>query len=158
VFRDRKEFACALDALKRCDFARADAELTVLLLRAGLPGPERAFLQNKRGVARIGLERREEARADFLAALEAQPAHAAALTNLGNLLLESGSVADAIAHYQRAIAADDEYAPAYLNLGVAYKKSGRIAEGVRAMRRAQRLEWRASSFRAREWLRRPRSS
>ncbi|MGC9991447.1 MAG: tetratricopeptide repeat protein [Candidatus Cybelea sp.] len=146
MFRDRDEFACALEALDRRDFARAQSELDSLLERPSSRGAERAFLLNKRGVARIGLELRELAWADFDAALEAQSQYAPALTNLGNLLLESGRLQDAIDHYERAIASDGEYAIAYLNLGVAYKRAGRIAEGVRALRQAQRLEQRSRTI------------
>jgi lipoprotein NlpI len=130
-------------ALGRRDFAQAEREITVLLAQPALPASERAFLLNKRGVARIGNGAPQAAREDFDAALELAPAHAPALTNLGNLLLEQGDVDGAIARYRAAIAADREYAIAYLNLGVAYKKSGRIAEGVRALREAQRLEQKA---------------
>jgi lipoprotein NlpI len=143
VFRDRGKFACALEALDRRDFARAQSELDSLLERQSSQGAERAFLLNKRGVARIGLELRELARADFDAALVVQRHYAPALTNLGNLLLESGRLQDAIDHYERAIASEPEYAIAYLNLGVAYKRAGRIAEGVRALRQAERLERRS---------------
>ncbi len=85
------------------------------------------------------------------AALQLHPRHAGALTNLGNLALEDDDVAGAIEHYERAIAADAEYAVAYFNLGVAYKKTGRIAEGVRALRQAQRLEWRARKAQIQPW-------
>ncbi|HEY2476149.1 MAG TPA: tetratricopeptide repeat protein [Candidatus Cybelea sp.] len=142
MFRNREEFACALEALSRRDFAGAQAELNALLERHP-QGAERAFLLNKRGVARIGLELRELARADFLAALESYARYAPALTNLGNLLLESGQVDDAIAYYERAVESDRDYAIAYLNLGVAYKRAGRIAEGVNALRHAARLEERS---------------
>ena len=116
-----------------------EAELTSLLERPS-DGPERAFLLNKRGVARIGLELRANAREDFAAALEAHPCYAPALTNLGSLLLEEGRLEEAIAHYERAVKSDRDYAVAHLNLGVAYKRAGRVAEGVRALRYAQRLE------------------
>ncbi|MGB6522498.1 MAG: tetratricopeptide repeat protein [Candidatus Cybelea sp.] len=139
MFRNRREFACALEALSRRDFAGAQAELTSLLERPS-DGPERAFLLNKRGVARIGLELRANAREDFAAALEAHPCYAPALTNLGSLLLEEGRLEEAIAHYERAVKSDRDYAVAHLNLGVAYKRAGRVAEGVRALRYAQRLE------------------
>jgi tetratricopeptide (TPR) repeat protein len=130
-------------ALGRRDFAQAEREITGLLAQPALPTSERAFLLNKRGVARIGQGAPRAAREDFNAALELAPAHAPALTNLGNLLLEQGDVDGAIARYRAAIAADHEYAIAYLNLGVAYKRSGRIAESVRALREAQRLEQKA---------------
>jgi tetratricopeptide (TPR) repeat protein len=143
VFRDDKPFACALDALERGDFADADAAISALLDAQGLALDDRAFLLNKRGVARIRLERREAAHADFEAALQIKPRFAPALTNLGNLALEAGDVEAAIARYRRAVDSDPEYAIAYLNLSVAYKRSGRIADGVRALRQAQRIEQRA---------------
>lgn len=133
---------------------RAEAELTSLL-ETGRPAGERAFLLNKRGVARIGLQRRELARSDFEAALNFDAAFAPAIANLGNLLLEAGDLAGAIAAYERAIACDADYAVAYLNLGVAYKRSGRVAEGVRALRQAQRLEGRAIAAASWRRVRRP---
>lgn len=145
MFRDEGRFACALRALERRDFSSADTALTELLAEQRLTGSERAFLLNKRGVARIGLEDSDGALGDFGAALEARPGFAPALTNLGNMLLEEGQVDAAIARYESAIAGDSEYALAYLNLSVAYKRAGRFAEGVRALRRAQRLEQRAGA-------------
>jgi tetratricopeptide (TPR) repeat protein len=142
MFRKDDPIASALAALERGEFARAESALGGLLERPGSP-VERAFLLNKRGVARIGLDRREFARADFAAALESVGGYAPALTNLGNLLLEDGDVRGAIAHYDRAIASDREYALAHLNLGVAYKRLGRIADSVRELREAQRLEQRS---------------
>jgi tetratricopeptide (TPR) repeat protein len=141
---NRSEFACALDALQRRDFTAARRELDALLDRDDWKEAERAFLLNKRGVARIALDEREAAREDFEAALEAQARYPPALTNLGNLLIETGQLNEAIAHYERAIESDGEYAVAHFNLGVAYKRAGRIEEGVRAMRHAQRLEQRAN--------------
>ncbi len=151
MFRDEERFACALQALNRGDFPSADAELSALLARERLNGKERAFLLNKRGVARVGLQAKELARADFTAALEASPGHAPALTNLGNMLLEEGQIDAAIASYERAIAGDRAYANAYLNLGVAFKRAGRLAEAVRALRDALRLEQRAIA--ANSWRR-----
>lgn len=136
----------ALAWLKRGDFERAEGELTALLAdaregNAGTGPPrERAFLFNKRGVARVGMRRLDLARADFTAALECVGGYPPALTNLGNLLLEDGQLEAAIARYEAAIAADPDYAIAYLNLGVAYKRAGRVGESVRALRRAQRIE------------------
>jgi tetratricopeptide (TPR) repeat protein len=142
MFRNDERFACALQALERGDFSGAEAAFGALL-EACTELAERAFLLNKRGVARVRLEQRDRAWHDFEAALEARPAYAPALTNLGNLLLEDGDVQAAIAHYERAIASDAGYAVAHLNLGVAYKRAGRIAESVRELRRSQQLEERA---------------
>jgi lipoprotein NlpI len=142
MFRDDERFACALQALARADFQEAEAALGGLIA-ASTELSERAFLLNKRGVARVGLELRDGAREDFAAALEAAAEYAPALTNLGNLLLEEGDVESSIAYYERAVASDADYAVAHLNLGVAYKRAGRIAESVRELRHSQRLEERA---------------
>lgn len=143
MIRDERPFACALRALERGDFSRAEIELTSALETVESPAGERAFLLNKRGVARIGLQQRELAQSDFEAALGIDASFAPAIANLGNLLLEAGDLDAAIAAYERAIACDADYAVAYFNLGVAYKRRGRVAEGVRALRQAQRLEGRA---------------
>jgi lipoprotein NlpI len=156
VFRKDDRFACALRALELREFARAEAELNRLLAQP-CTRAERAFLLNKRGVARIGLELRALARSDFTGALEALQDFPPALTNLGNLLLEDGELDAAIAHYERAIANDAEYAIAYLNLGVAHKRAGRLEEAVRALRQASRLEQRAGTSASTFWRRaRPR--
>jgi tetratricopeptide (TPR) repeat protein len=129
----------ALAALAQGSYAQAELLFSGLLAEAETPG-ERAFLLNKRGVARIGLGLRAQARDDFEAAVGWHGRHAPALTNLGNLLLEEGRVEEAIAAYETAIAADGDYATAYLNLGTAYKRAGRLHDAVRARRTARRLE------------------
>ncbi|HTX58641.1 MAG TPA: tetratricopeptide repeat protein [Verrucomicrobiae bacterium] len=139
--RERTPRELALAALERGSYAEAEARFGRLLEDA-VSNPERAFLLNKRGVARVGLELRAAARDDFLAAVSAHGRHAPALANLGNLLLEAGDLAGAIARYEAAVAADEECAIAHFNLGIAYKRAGRLEEGVRALRRAQRLEGR----------------
>ena len=131
MIRDEDPFACALRALKRGEYARAETELTSLLAVQQLTANERVFLLNKRGVARIGLQRHEDAHADFETALELNPSFAPAIANLGNLLFETGDLDGAIATYERAIACDAEYAVAYFNLGVAYKRCGRVAADKR---------------------------
>ncbi len=131
----------ALSALEAGDFAAAEPMLTREIEHASRP-QQRAFYLNKRGVARIKLGRREDARADFEGALECVAHYAPALTNIGNLLLEDGRVDDAITAYREAIDADREYAVAYVNLGSAYKRAGRLGDAVRAMRAGLRLEGR----------------
>jgi tetratricopeptide (TPR) repeat protein len=134
----------ALSLLDRGRFAEAEPLLTHAIESA--PNPQqRAFFLNKRGVARIKLGRRDEARADFESALQCVRQYAPALTNIGNLLLEDGRVDDAIAAYGDAIAADGEYAVAYVNLGSAYKRAGRLDEAVRALHTGLRLEGRKRS-------------
>jgi tetratricopeptide (TPR) repeat protein len=129
----------ALRALEHGRLDEAEAQLSALL-GGPLTPVERSQLLNKRGVARVLSGRRDDARADFCAALDALPRYAPALTNIGNLLLEEGKLDDAIEQYQGAIRADDEYALAHRNLGVAYRKCGRLGDSVRELRRAQRLE------------------
>lgn len=134
----------ALSALQAGDFVAAEPMLTREIEGASRP-QQRAFYFNKRGVARIKLGRREDARADFESALECVGRYAPALTNIGNLLLEEGRVDDAITAYCEAIDSDREYAVAYVNLGTAYKRAGRFGEAVRAMRTGLRLEGRKRS-------------
>lgn len=131
-------------ALERGDFAGAEPLLTREIAETAHP-QQRAFLFNKRGVARIKLGRRDDARADFESALECVRRYAPALTNLANLLLEEGRVDDAISAYCEAIDADRDYAVAYVNLGSAYKRAGRLDEAVRALRAGLRLEGRKRS-------------
>jgi len=135
----REPHAAALAALARGEFTDAENQFTALL---GSPTDDvqRAFLLNKRGVARIGLANAASAREDFEAALACVAKYPPALTNLGNLLLEAGDIDAAIVRYEAAIAADERYALAHFNLGVAYKRAGRFAEAVAALRRAQRFE------------------
>lgn len=142
--RRKREAPSALGALDRGDFAVAEPLLTREIEGASQPR-QRAFYLNKRGVARINLGRRDDARADFESALECVRRYAPALTNIGNLLLEEGRIDDAISAYCDAIAADAEYAVAYVNLGSAYKRAGRLDEAVRALRTGLRLEGRKRS-------------
>jgi tetratricopeptide (TPR) repeat protein len=133
-----------LEALDRGDFAIAEPLLT-RALEAAAVALQQAFYFNKRGVARINLGRREDARADFENALKCVHRYAPALTNLGNLLLEEGRVDDAIAAYRDAIEADAEYSIAYANLGAALKRAGRLDEAVRTLRAGLRMEGRKRS-------------
>jgi lipoprotein NlpI len=140
--RERTPRELALEAIARGRFDDAVARLDALLQDPKLTPADRAFYLNKRGVARISLGHAAAAREDFEGALLCMPRFAPSMANLGNLLIEEGDLAGAIAHYEAAIAADDDCAVAHFNLGVAYKRAGRVDEGVRAMRKAQRLEGR----------------
>jgi tetratricopeptide (TPR) repeat protein len=101
-----------------------------------------AAVRNKRAIVAIRRGHRERAIAELVLALEAEPRSAAAITTVGNLLLEDGAFDDAIAHYEHAILVDDAYAPAYHNLGVALHRTGRRGDAVRNLRKATRLEGR----------------
>ena len=88
------------------------------------------------------------ARAAFETALQLEPDHRAARTNLGNLYYEAGvkSRADtsqsrdhllrAAAHYEQVLAVDSTYKEALNNLGSVYLLLGREEAAVRVYRRA----------------------
>jgi tetratricopeptide (TPR) repeat protein len=143
LFRSRplSRYETALRDLAHGKSERALAALDELLGAGGIP-LERARLQNKRGVALVALERREEARAAFSAALGERPSFAPAIVNLGNLELESGNLQQAVDLYAKAIAADPDSAAAFYHLGVAYKTMGRRPDAFEAFARARRLEGR----------------
>lgn len=105
---------------------------------------------NQRGTARIYLGEFEVATDDFARAVELDPRHFRALTNLGNAHLEAGRVDEAIACYQQALAVNDEFANAHHNLGVALRRQGKIGASVKHLRRAQRVQQRVDQERARE--------
>jgi tetratricopeptide (TPR) repeat protein len=99
------------------------------------------------------------ARERFEAALELDPNHFRAVTNLGNLLLEEGDVDGAIACYERAIRLNDGFANAHHNLGVAYRRKGqrRDAEDAkgrlgRGGRRSQGARGGSSGNRTMRWV------
>ncbi len=110
---------------------------------ADAPDP-RAIARVRNKLAIVALRRHGVAAAigELVLALEADSRCAAAITTVGNLLLEDGALDDAIVHYEYALLTDDAYAPAYHNLGVALHRSGRKGEAVRMLRKATRLETR----------------
>jgi len=112
----------------------------------------RAEAETQRGTALIYDDRVDDAEACFRRALEADPRHYRALTNLGNVALEQGRVDEAISDYERAIALDDGFANAHHNLAVAYRRKGQLAKSVRSLRRAQRLMQRRDADDARDRL------
>lgn len=128
-------------ALERGQLDLAHAAFVEALLAAQTPG-EVALVRNKRAIVAIKRGDRATAVDELLLALEADPRGVAAITTVGNLLLEDGHLEDAIGHYEYALLVDPDYAPAYHNLGVALHRSGRKGEAVRMLRKATRLEGR----------------
>ncbi len=112
----------------------------------------RAEADTQRGTALIYDDRVDDAEACFRSALEIDPRHFRALTNLGNVALEQGRVDEAIAAYERALVLDDGFANAHHNLAVAYRRKGQLGKSVRSLRRAQRLMQRRDADEARERL------
>jgi tetratricopeptide (TPR) repeat protein len=134
-------FARGTHALARGRLDSAEAAFAEALAVART-GAEAAMVRNKRAVVAIHRGDRELAIDELIAAMEADPRCAAAMTTIGNMLLEDGHVEEAIAHYEFAIIVDEGYGPAYHNLGVAFHRSGRRGEAVRMLRKATRLEGR----------------
>lgn len=85
------------------------------------------------GVALYQMKRVEEAHAEFLAAVELDPAHGIARYNLGCVLEEQGKIDEAIGHLRRAARAMPEHADVFFNLALAYEKRGE--------RRQAREQW-----------------
>ena len=132
-------FERAARAIERGRLDEAEAELADAL-GAARTAAEVAAVHNKRAVVAVNRNDLQRAVDALIEALEADPRSAPAITTLGNLLLEHGDAAEAIAHFEYALLIDDAYAPAYHNLGVALHRSGRRGEAVRMLRKATRLE------------------
>jgi len=94
------------------------------------------------GLIQIMRGQREEARQAFEAALQADPRHFRAKTNLANLALEAGQTDEAIRLYQEVLKLNPEYALAHHNLGAAYRKKGQIDKAVYHIKQGQRLQMR----------------
>jgi len=124
--------------------------LTRALHEPNIDAVAAAAMYNKRGVALVHQERREEALSDFKAAIEADPTYTAAIVNIGNLALERGEVEAAIEQYEAALRIDQECALAHHNLGTAYRKLGRRSESVRHLRMADKIRARTWFFRLRD--------
>jgi len=121
------------DTLEKRD---ADAALAAL---DGLDVPLLAAeVDTQKGTAYIFKNQLDDAQNAFEAALERDPKHYRARTNLGNVALERGQVNDAIEHYQAALRINENFSNALHNLGVAYRRKGEIGKSVQAIRKAQR--------------------
>lgn len=106
---------------------------------------QRAAIANKRGVALVAMDRRDEARAAFDDALRIVSEFAPALVNLGNLELEADRCESAVSFYERALQSDRELSSAHRHLGLAYKRMGRGVEAMKSLSRARRLEGRSAA-------------
>ena len=126
--------------------AQALERLETLIAGEALSGRQRAEAENKRGVALVHLNRRDEARAAFEVALQATPRYAPALVNLGNLQQEAGDFESAIRFYESAAASDETYAPAHHNLGVALADEERFNEAMEQYQAALRIEPNAANL------------
>jgi tetratricopeptide (TPR) repeat protein len=85
------------------------------------------------GVALYQMGRAEEARAEFLSAVQLDPLNGISRYNLGCVLEEQGEIEQAIEHLQRAARALPAHADVHFNLALAYEKRGE--------RRLAREQW-----------------
>jgi len=85
------------------------------------------------GVALYQLGRADEARAEFLSAVELDPLNGISRYNLGCVLEEQGEIDQAIEHLRRAVRALPAHADVHFNLALAYEKRGE--------RRLAREQW-----------------
>jgi tetratricopeptide (TPR) repeat protein len=76
------------------------------------------------GVALYQLGRTDEARAEFLSAVELDPLNGISRYNLGCVLEEQGEIDEAIEHLRRAVRALPAHADVHFNLALAYEKRG----------------------------------
>ena len=70
--------------------------------------------------------RADEARAEFLAAVQLDPLNGISRYNLGCVLEEQGEIDQAIEHLRRAVRALPAHADVHFNLALAYEKRGEL--------------------------------
>jgi len=86
---------------------------------AGIEKEPSSNLYNKRGLAKVGLMRFEDAKKDFARAIKLDKKHSEAENNLGAMLYYQKKFGPAIDHYKKAIKLEPK-ASFYSNLGTAY--------------------------------------
>ncbi|GGK32932.1 hypothetical protein GCM10008955_28650 [Deinococcus malanensis] len=104
----------------------------------------RAEALNMQGILSALLGDADQGRMRLEEALQADPRHYRALTNLGNLDLEAGDLVSAEKRYREVIDLNPDYDGGHHNLGVALRRQGKVSESVAAIRRGQRLSVRRS--------------
>ncbi|MGE0043555.1 MAG: tetratricopeptide repeat protein [Vicinamibacterales bacterium] len=103
------------------------------------PAAMRATMHYNIGAAFLQAHRREEALAEFQAALALGPALPEANNNIGIVLGQMGRVPEALAAFDRALAADPGFVEALDNAGEALLALGRPAEARERLERALAL-------------------
>lgn len=124
-------------AVKTLD--KHDTDKTLELL-TGIKQPLlQAEVETLRGTAMIYYNKTVEAKESFDRAISLDPKHYRAITNLGNLALESGNLDEAISKYEHALKLNENFANAHHNLAVAYRKKGMVSKSVSELKKAQRV-------------------
>jgi Flp pilus assembly protein TadD len=86
----------------------------------------------------------EKASGEVERSLEARPDQFASHYNLGNLDLNRGAPAEAVAHYSKAIELRPDHVASLVNLSMAYARLGRTAEAETPLRQAIAVEPRSA--------------
>jgi tetratricopeptide (TPR) repeat protein len=111
-----------------------------------------AEVQTQRGTALIFMKDSDGATEAFREALNLDPKHYRALTNLGNIALEQNRIDEAIESYEGALRLNGDFGNAHHNLGVAYRRKGQVRKSVRSLKKAQRVDGRVDREEARASL------
>ncbi len=104
------------------------------------------------GTANVYSNQNEQAMQNLKKAIDYDPKHFRALTNIGNLNLEANKIEQAIVDYQNALKINDASSSALHNLGVAYRKKGQITKSVGYLKRAQKAKNKELKEEARETM------
>lgn len=137
------EYRAALAALMRVGQSVEGGQPDEVALQAAashaFTGAEALALK---GLMYIRAGEKDRARVELVRALELDPEHTRALTNLGNLDLENGDYDSAAEKLRAAIKLDPEFALPHHNLAVVLRRQRKFGESVRHLKRAQQLDWR----------------
>jgi tetratricopeptide (TPR) repeat protein len=131
---DRAAFDSGYAALEAGRWSDAVADFT-RFLRSDPDSPDRGEVYYYRGQALVHLERREDARADFLRAIGADarpPVDQFARVALGNLYYEDANDVEAVKHYTAVLADPHDGVPVadvLLRTGIALQRLGRWNTG-----------------------------
>ena len=102
------------------------------------PATAQEFFQAGNQHARVG--EFEEAITAYQSALELEPDHVSAMTNLGVAYYNNGQLDEAVAEYQKALEVAPEDEAIHSNLAAAYVQQGKLEEALASYTRAVELE------------------
>ncbi len=141
------ELLIQLLAANAADAALLRAETSRKALLLDVAGEEKRIadvpgdysVRNSLGVHYVQLGRNDDARAQFLAALELSPDHAVAHYNLGLIAILGNRAEEAFTHLNKAIAVKPTYAEAHSNLGVLLDATWPARRGLRPLPQGARV-------------------
>ncbi|HSJ54516.1 MAG TPA: tetratricopeptide repeat protein [Anaerolineae bacterium] len=105
---------------------------------AAQPASAQEFFQVGNQHARVG--EFEEAISAYQAALELEPDHVSAMTNLGVAYYNNGQLDEAVSEYLKALAVSPDDEAIHSNLAAAYVQQGKLEEALASYTRALEIE------------------